>query len=306
MDESPVMGKIKRRPPGKMRMLAAYGKKLSLELASMKAVRGDGRLVLGMVIALAAVEAASCRHALAQSATGGATQDSVKIEPYKGPPVFLEEVQQVVKPQLVTRETIPEKYEDGTTLRVERVVARYSDNSIAADGKYREFHPNGKPFIEGQFKAGRQDGEWTYYFDTGQLNRKATYKDGQPNGSWEIYRADGTLRAKRSFTDGVRDGEWITYDATGKQPLGEEHYVKGVEDGVWKTWYANGKLRQQGNFKLGKKDGTSTEWNDKGQKLLEAEFTNNKLNGTATRYFADGRTIVQKYKDGKFESETKK
>ena len=30
------------------------------------------------------------------------------------------------------------------------------------------------------------------------------------------------------------------------------------------------------------------------------------LNGKATRYFSDGRTIVQTYKDGRFESETKK
>ena len=113
-----------------------------------------------------------------------------------------------------------------------------------------------------------------------------------------MFRADGTLAAKRGFKDGLRDGEWITYDATGKQPLTEEHYANGKEDGVWKLWFPNGKLKQQASFKQGKREGVSAEWDDKGQKLLEANYTDGKLNGTATRYFADGKTIVQTYKDG--------
>jgi antitoxin component YwqK of YwqJK toxin-antitoxin module len=275
----------------------------------MMAVRGDRRFVLGVMVAVAFVAACwdtSSRGQATGSSSSSGAQESIKIEPYKGPPVYLEEVPKVAEPTVVTHEKVPEKYEDGKTIRVERDIARYSDNSLAADGNYREYHPNGKPFIEGQYRAGRQVGEWTFYFDNGQLNRKATYKDGKPDGSWEIHRADGTLRAKRSFKNGLRDGEWITYDETGKQPLAEEHYVSGVEDGVWKTWYPNGQLRQQASFKEGKRDGASAEWNDKGQKLVEAEYTNGKLNGTATRYFADGRTIVQKYTDGRFESETKK
>jgi antitoxin component YwqK of YwqJK toxin-antitoxin module len=234
-----------------------------------------------------------------------ADQEAVKIEPYKGPPIFLPETEQVVKPKIVTRETIKEKYEDDKSLRVEREVAHYSDDNFAADGKYKEYHPNGKTFVEGQFKEGRQQGEWSYYFDNGQLNRKAVYKDGKPDGSWEIFRADGTLQAKRSFKDGLRDGEWITYDDTGKTPLSEEHYVKGDEDGTWKVFFPSGKLRQQVSFKAGKRHGTSAEWNEKGDKLVEANYTEGKVDGAATRYLPDGKKIVQTFKDGKFVSETK-
>jgi len=233
------------------------------------------------------------------------SDESVKIEPYTGPPIFLEEVEQIATPTVVTRETLKEKYEDGK-LRVEREVAHYSDNNFAADGNYREYHPNGKPFIEGKFKSGRQEGDWTYYYDNGQINRKSTYSGGKPNGSWEVFRADGTLAAKRGFKDGFRDGEWITYDATGKQPLTEEHYVKGDEDGTWKVWFANGKLKQQATFKMGKREGTSSEWDETGKKILEAEYSDGKPNGTVTRFLADGKAIVQTYKDGKFVSETRK
>src|SRR6476469_7677791 len=74
-----------------------------------------------------------------------AGQESVKIEPYKGPPIFLDEPEKISDaPTIVTKETIKEKLGDG---RVEREVAHYSDNSFAADGSYKEVHPNGKAFI---------------------------------------------------------------------------------------------------------------------------------------------------------------
>lgn len=238
-------------------------------------------------------------------ATDKAKQDSVKIEPYTGPPILLDEKEVVAKPTVVTHDTKKENYEDGKTLRVERVLALYSDNSFAADGKYLEYHPNTKPFITGQFKAGRQEGEWSYYYENGQLNRKVTYSNGKLDGSWDIFRADGTLLAKRGFKDGIRDGDWISYDATGKQPLTEEHYIKGEPEGEWKAWYADGKPKQQVAFKKGKRDGKTAEWDEKGQKLIEAEYKDGQLDGTATRFLPNGKTITQTYKEGRFVSESK-
>jgi antitoxin component YwqK of YwqJK toxin-antitoxin module len=252
------------------------------------------RFVAVLVLGLAA----SCGQALAAAPASG---ESGKIEP--GTAIYLDEPEKVgINPKIVTRETIKEKLGDG---RVEREVAHYSDNSFAADGSYREFHPNGKPFIEGQFRKGKQEGEWKYYFDNGQLNRTANFKDGKPNGSWEIKRADSTLQAKRGFKDGLRDGEWITYDDTGKKPKSEEHYVAGEQDGVWKFWYPNGQLKQHDSFKAGKRHGTSVEFDDKGQKTLELEYVDGKLNGTVTRWLRDGHKIVQTYEADKLKSESK-
>src|SRR5262249_5174946 len=113
-------------------------------------VRFVGALGLGLY--------ACCGYSPAAESSSGGQQDSVKIEPYTGPAILLEEPEKVnVAPTVVTRQTIKDKLGDGS---VEREVAHYSDNSIAADGSYKEFHPNGKPFIEGQFRKGRQEGEW--------------------------------------------------------------------------------------------------------------------------------------------------
>jgi antitoxin component YwqK of YwqJK toxin-antitoxin module len=232
------------------------------------------------------------------------SQESVKIQPYTGPPIFLDEPEQVAEPTIVSHEKINDKYEPTGKQRTEREIARFSDNHFEADGVYREYYPNGQLFVEGKFERGRQQGEWTYYFDNGQVNRKAMYKDGQPDGPREIFRADGTLFANRGFKDGRRDGEWVTYDKTGKKPLREEHYVDGKADGVWKTWHSNGQLKQEISLKGGKRHGTSIEWDEQGVKRAEVNYADNKLHGTLTRWFPDGRKVVQQYSEGRLVSQT--
>ncbi len=191
----------------------------------MASVRG-WQIGMALIVALVSNLLFPAGQTQAADPVAASHEESIKIKPYTGKPIFLDEPEKVVvSPTMTRRETIKEKLGDG---RVEREVAHYSDNTFAADGSYKEFYPNDKAFIEGQFSKGRQEGEWKYYFDNGELNRTVTFKDGKPNGNWEIHRADGTLEAKRGFKDGVRDGEWITYDQTGKLPLSEEHYASGT------------------------------------------------------------------------------
>ena len=224
--------------------------------------------------------------------------ESIKITPYSGKPIFLDEPEVIAAPTIVRRETIREPYEDGTP-RIEREVAHFSDNHFEADGVYREYHPNGKLFVEGRFRRGRQHGEWTFYYDNGQINRKAKYNNGQPDGAWDVFRADGTVSGKRSFRNGLRHGDWINFDESGKKPLREEHYVDGKVDGVWKVWLPSGQLKQQISFRDGKKHGTSTEWSDKGDKIAEVNHVDDKLHGTVTRWLADGTKVEHQYKDGR-------
>jgi antitoxin component YwqK of YwqJK toxin-antitoxin module len=239
------------------------------------------------------------------NAQSRATTQKVTVKPYDGAPIYLDEPKVVAAPQIVRHEMIPEKYADGT-LRVERRVAHFSDNHIEADGEYREFHPNGKLFVEGQYQRGRQHGEWTYYFEDGKVNRKVVYNNGQPDGAWDVFRADGTLLAKRSFKNGIRDGEWITYDETGKKPMREEHYANGKADGVWKVWFPGGKPKQEVGFKEGLRHGKQIEWNDKGEKMIEVSWADNKPHGPTMQRLLDGRTILQEYKDGRLIKQEKK
>lgn len=212
--------------------------------------------------------------------------------------IYLPEPEVIAEPQIVGQETVKHAYGDGKP-RIEQNVAKFSDDHYEAHGAYREFHPNGQVFIEGQFERGRREGEWSFWFENGQLNRKCSYSNGQPNGSWDVFRADGTLKAKRSFKNGLRDGTWLTYDDAGKQVLNEEQYAQGKADGLWKVWFPNGKPRLEAGYKLGQRHGPLTEWNEKGEKVRELNFVEDKLDGPAFRVTPDGRRVEEVYKDGR-------
>lgn len=258
------------------------------------------------VILVAAAQSSSDSAVQAQQDSDRLAQrKTTVIKPYEGEPIYLDEREVIAEPTIVRHEMVPpEKYADGT-VRVERQVAFFSDNHIEADGIYREFYPNGKLFVEGQYQRGRQNGEWTFYFDNGQINRKSTYNNGQPEGAWDVFRADGTLSAKRSFKNGARHGEWITYDETGQKPLREEHYVDNKADGVWRVWSPGGKLKQQAGFKQGQWHGAKIEWNEQGEKTIEINYVDNKPDGKAMQRLLDGRTLIQEYKDGRLIKQSK-
>lgn len=228
--------------------------------------------------------------------------ESVTVEPYTGPAIYLDEPDPPPPPTIVERQKATNNYPDGK-LRWEREVARLSDNHFVADGYYREFHPSGQLFVEGTYRKGRQEGEWTYWHDNGTKSRQVTYKNGLPNGEWETYRADGTLEAMRSFKNGKRDGGWIVYDDTGKQQLRVENYKDGRPDGEWKLWFPSGELQRVINFKGGKRDGKAEEFREDGSKVLEGNYAEGKIQGTMTLWSTDGRKVVQEYDQGRLVSE---
>jgi len=238
------------------------------------------------------------------SSSPRSSEKRVLIEPYTGPPIFLEEKRVVVAPTIVVRDVHTDKFPDGKP-RVERQIARYSDDHRESDGFYREFYPNGAKFIEGQYRHGRQEGEWSYYFDNGQLNRKVTYQNGRLHGAWDRFRADGTLAARHAYENGLRHGAWLTYDATGKLVLQEEHYNKSKPDGTMKSWFPDGKPKQELAMKDGVRHGKSVQFDESGKKTVEANFVDGKLDGQAVRLGTDGKQVVQEYKNGLLVSEKK-
>ena len=235
------------------------------------------------------------------SVSAGAQTDPLEVEkitPYTGPPIFLDEPEPKPAATLVEKQVVTDKYADGT-VRVEREIARYSDDRRAADGVYREYYPKGQLFVEGQYRDGAQHGEWTYWHESGKKSRTVNFKNSRPDGTWDVFRADGTLEAKRGYRDGKRDGTWIHYDQTGKQPLSEENYTDGKADGVWKAWFPSGQLQKQIGFKMGVRHGDALEWDEEGNQRVEARYEEGKPHGTATAWLPDGRKFVQEYDHGK-------
>jgi|GEM_PF-900936 len=50
-------------------------------------------------------------------------------------------------------------------------------------GPFREQREDGAPQVTGQYKNGRQSGDWIYYKPSGGIERQVTYRDGRPQGT---------------------------------------------------------------------------------------------------------------------------
>jgi antitoxin component YwqK of YwqJK toxin-antitoxin module len=226
-------------------------------------------------------------------------RESVIIQPYTGPPIYLNEPP-VPPPATVVTERQPHKsnYEDGT-IHIERQITRYSDNRIENDGIYREYFPNGQLFVEGEYVKGEQQGKWVYWHDNGEQCRTVNYQDGVADGSWEVTRSDGTLKGKRSFKAGKRDGEWINYDDTGKQKLGVYNYQDGQPHGIWNDWFPSGQQKRAMQFKNGQRDGKAIEWDEAGTTRAEAHYKDGKFHGLVNQWSADGEKFSQEFNEGR-------
>ncbi|MFL5812638.1 MAG: toxin-antitoxin system YwqK family antitoxin, partial [Bdellovibrionia bacterium] len=56
---------------------------------------------------------------------------------------------------------------------------RGPDGKYVNNGLYREWHPNGKLALEGFYKMGKKDGQWTEYDPTGHKVSTKYFEEGE-------------------------------------------------------------------------------------------------------------------------------
>ena len=182
----------------------------------------------------------------------------------------------------------------------------YSDNHFEADGTYREFYPNGKLFVEGQFRNGRQDGEWTFYYRQRPVESQGDVQERQAR------RRLGRLRGptarfppSAAFADGQRDGEWITYDddrhrsRCAKSITSTASRMAFGRTGIPTASSGNRSASSRVSVTAPASSGTT-----RARSASRPLMSNGKLHGTRTLWLTDGRKIVQNYEDGKLVSQS--
>ena len=70
--------------------------------------------------------------------------------------------------------------------------------------------------VKGNYKDGKEEGIWEFYYDNGQIYSKPTYKDGKLHGYYEEYLSNGQLERKLTYKNGKLDGVWEEYNENGK------------------------------------------------------------------------------------------
>ena len=88
------------------------------------------------------------------------------------------------------------------------------------------YRPNGLKMMEGNYKNGKQDGEWTMYYESGTKKSIDHYKDGVQSGDHVSWYENGQIDAKGQYKDGQQDGVWKRWDIDGIKNW-EETYKEG-------------------------------------------------------------------------------
>ena len=88
------------------------------------------------------------------------------------------------------------------------------------------YRPNGLKMMEGNYKDGKQDGEWRMYYESGTKKSIDHYKDGVQTGDHISWYEDGQIDAKGQYKDGQQDGVWKRWGPDGVKNW-EETYKDG-------------------------------------------------------------------------------
>jgi hypothetical protein len=84
------------------------------------------------------------------------------------------------------------------------------------DGPWRWWYEDGTPLATGTFERGRHVGGWTYYHSSGQVMAEGAYEDDRPVGAWRTYHENGALHSEGRFLNGKRTGRWVVHDPSGQ------------------------------------------------------------------------------------------
>ncbi|MBE8722934.1 toxin-antitoxin system YwqK family antitoxin [Sphingobacterium pedocola] len=154
---------------------------------------------------------------------------------------------------------------------IERVVG-FIPSTNQFNGEFKDFGPNGRVLLTGNYVNGKKDGTFKAYHPNGNLKWETTFKDGEYLGEWNFYYPDGkpllflefdtadyaikqmwNQKAKQIVTDG--EGRYdFTMPIIGFTEHGFTFYnrkgtiKKGKPDGLWQVMLGD---HQKTNYYIG-------------------------------------------------------
>ena len=67
------------------------------------------------------------------------------------------------------------------------------------EGEWTWWWDNGQLYFRNQWKNGKVEGPAEWYYENGQLYLRGHYRDDEKVGKWEYYNKDGTIKEVKDF-----------------------------------------------------------------------------------------------------------
>ena len=162
-------------------------------------------------------------------------------------------------------------------------------------GSVFALYDNGRKKLNGRYKNGIKNGQWTWWNRHGGMVRRGSYKNELTYGLWKFYHNNGILKEKGIYKNGIKDGKWINWHENGQKKT-EKTYNDG-EEYILNEWGEDGDL-----FVLGG-NGKVIQWHESGKKISEGTYRDGKeVVRMEWKYFDNGRKDSERaYKGGKLD-----
>lgn len=139
------------------------------------------------------------------------------------------------------------------------------------EGFWRIEGKNGKT-EEGNYAAGKKNGEWKTTNANGQLKSIITYVKGEAIGKAIFYFDDGKIMEEGYWNIDHWEGSYDRYHENGNKACQFNYDNRGRRQGQQLYFHENGKVMYDGVWFQGKINGTLSVYNDKGQKTMERTY----------------------------------
>ena len=130
---------------------------------------------------------------------------------------------------------------------------------------YDSYTGTGDKKLEGFYRNGLKNGEWTWWNEDGGIDSTGNFRKGLFYGQWKFYHSNGQLKAIGNY----RNGEGTNRDEYGLTAHGRH--------GKWTFWHGNGLQASEITYKEGERVGIWISWNEQGQKEWEGTLEEYKI-----------------------------
>ena len=173
--------------------------------------------------------------------------------------------------------------------------------------------------MKGDYKEGKEDGEWLNFWENGKLKNKTSFKIGLMNGEWLSYFPTGKLKLTGAYDENFKVGEWIDYFENGRPRdiinyklfkekskvnygiMKDRTVMESLEHGHFASYSSKDfQLTEEGEYKEGKKDGEWIAYFPGGRKAaVISNYKEGELSGTMKTFDRRGNIMQEvDYKDG--------
>ncbi|HLW70421.1 MAG TPA: hypothetical protein VKS22_07345 [Candidatus Binataceae bacterium] len=114
---------------------------------------------------------------------------------------------------------------NGRELWCEKIV----DGAPVKDGPFIVYADGGGKLIEGTYRDGVQEGEWTTWYENGQRSAVDYFHRGLQDGPHLSWYANGQKAIEGNYRAGKREGVWTRWDPSGLTSRRERYAADKVE-----------------------------------------------------------------------------